>query len=495
MHPLQIVYSSFETIRNSFLVIVLFVINWNNPSLFFAYGKWAFLIFLFVSFIYMIFSWFVTTYEFKDHTVHMYSGVFRKKHSSIPLDRVQNIQRSTPFYFKLFHVTSLTLETGISDEGASMKFEAVTIDEAENIEQYVDDYREQVKEDEKVTGHLDLQSEFESNESEDTVESTPAERTIHFNPTKKEIFKASFLSFSFLAFIPVVMTAYFKVEDVIDIEEKAQGFLAFLTSSWTITALAIIILICFAFIFGIIHAYLKYGKYEIASDDGRIYIRRGVLNERSFSIQKSRVQAVQINQPVLKKVLGIAEVRLISASTGIGETEEISSLYPFLPIDRAHSILTEILPEFPIIEKMEKLPKKSLYVKMLRPPVLFLSALLFVIFVKPAWWLGLPVIFIATYLMRFFQYRNTRYAMEGSYIQFKIGGLSSTLFITTRQKVTEVSVNRSLLQNKFGLASIFTYNRTTIFHIEELADIPQETSEQFIHWYADRHEEIELEQI
>lgn len=82
-----------------------------------------------------------------------------------------------------------------------------------------------------------------------------------------------------------------------------------------------------------IKTYIKYGNYRIYSDDDRIYISRGVLDEVSFSISKEKVQAVEITQTLMKRILRIAEVKLTSAGqTGGGggdSSMETSSLFPF----------------------------------------------------------------------------------------------------------------------------------------------------------------------
>lgn len=73
----------------------------------------------------MILQWWSTKYELKTRSIHISKGVFKKKSNSIPLERVQNVQTSTPWYFKPFSVTSLTLVTSATDEDASVKLEAV----------------------------------------------------------------------------------------------------------------------------------------------------------------------------------------------------------------------------------------------------------------------------------------------------------------------------------------------------------------------------------
>lgn len=491
LHLLYIFHAMIQVIRqNVFLIFILFILNFTNDSWIFKYGRWAFLIFLLGTLIYLIASWFVTTYEFKDQTVHMYRGVFNKKHSSLPLYRVQNIQRKTPVYFKWFGATSLSLETGIQEDGADMSFDALSLDEARHIEELLDDYRKEQVEDQgaeiEVGGEaIDIEGE------DDRAESS---RRVHFTPTRKEILKASFLSFSFLAIIPLALTAFFKLEEIMDLEEQMTGIFATITDSWLSLSITVAIILVIAIIFGLVYAYLRYGKYEVASDGQRIYIKSGVLTENAFSIRKERVQAVQINEPFLKKLLGLAEVRLISASTGLGETSDVSSLYPFLPVKRAHSILGEILPDFQLLEGMEKLPKQSLKIKMLRIPWTLIGAIVLLFFIGWKYWWGLPILAVIIYLRRYFIYRNTRYKMEDGFIQFKLGGLSSTSFITTRKLVTEIDTSQGFLQRRFGLVSISTTNRTALFHIEVLEDVPEKVGQEFIHWYTNRLEDIEIEQ-
>src|SRR5690625_7566636 len=86
MHPLFIFNAMFQVIRdNIFIIFLLFILNFRNDGWIFKYGRWAFFLFLLGTLIYLIAAWFVTTYEFKDQTAHMYRGVCKKKHSSVPL--------------------------------------------------------------------------------------------------------------------------------------------------------------------------------------------------------------------------------------------------------------------------------------------------------------------------------------------------------------------------------------------------------------------------
>src|SRR5699024_857622 len=165
------------------------------------------------------------------------------------------------------------------------------------------------------------------------------ERTVHFNPTRRDVIKASFTSLSFLVLIPIILSLYVKADQLLNLEERTEGFTSAILESWWFIAIIIILLIVVSVIFGIVKVYLQYGKYEISSDEERIYITQGVIDETSFSILKRNVQAVSIDQSLMKRILGIAEVKLISAGSLKADEDnklEISSLYPFLPKESAY---------------------------------------------------------------------------------------------------------------------------------------------------------------
>lgn len=278
-----------------------------------------------------------------------------------------------------------------------------------------------------------------------------------------------------------------------NLELKAKGILSFLTNSWLIMGAAITLFVLIAIGFGIIRTFLKYGKYEIASNDERIYIHSGTLNESVFSIQKKNVQAIKVIQTPLKKIMGLSEVKLVSAGSDDEKSEEINSLYPFLPNDRAYSLMEELLPGFKIEQSMNKLPRKALFIRMLRLPWLWIIATALIFWLKPEWWYVSPILFVLYYISRIINYRNTRFLVNDEFIQFKTGGLWSTLFVTNRKKVIEIEVEQTILQKKMGLATISTFNRTKPVHMEHLSDISFDVSHIFIAWYQERLHGIETE--
>ena len=383
----------------------------------------------------------------------------------------------------------MTLETGIAGSDAAVEFKVITVKEADRIEDLVNKF-------ESVT---EATTEVTNEEYDEVI--TKSDRIIHFTPTKTDVFKASFTSFSFLLLIPLVGSIFSKLDNFEWVEKKAEGvFSRILESSFTTYIIGIILFIIVSIIIGIVRTYIKYGKYEIASDDERIYITKGVLNESAFTITKNNVQAIEIRQSLIKRMLGLAEIKVISAG-GVGEgILEPNSLYPFLPIKRAYEMIHEILPSYEVMQTMERLPKISFWIRMLKPSWLWIISTGALIYFKPpildfeqAWWIISVSLLLIIIISRLLDYYNTRYILNEEFVQFKTGSFQTSVFISKRTKIIEIGVTRSKVQQLLGLATITTVNHAKPFHYSSVDDVPRELASNFYTWYAGRVDRIKTE--
>lgn len=484
MHPFKIVQAGIRTIANNLVfIILLFVLRAGDTSTLIIYARIAFLALLGVQFISILIQWWKTTYTFTNDSVHQYRGVFKNKHHSMHLGQLENIQQHTPFHFKIFGVTSLILNTRSTDSSASITFEALSNNEATQIKKHIEAFR---SEDVQTEEHHEVEKRAQINEE---ISSPHKDQAVHFRADKKSLIKASLLSLNILIIVPVLLAIYENMKDIFPLEKYIDGALGFIMTSWITILLTVIILIMSSIIIGFVSTFLTYGNYQITSDKERIYMQSGVLNEKHMSIRKANVQAIRIHQTPLKKVLHMSEIMLVSTATD-EEDFGVQSLYPFLSTKRANQLIQELLPHFHTIEKTKKLPKYALLMKMIRIPWAFLLAALFVWIFKSSWTFILPVIFVGTYFSRYFDYRNSRYAFSDASIQFYSGGLSSISFHTNRRQVIEVEIAQSFIQQKLGLATIKTINKSTPVHEESMIDIHAEDAEQFSDWYSGRMNEV-----
>ncbi|MGF2614524.1 PH domain-containing protein [Rossellomorea vietnamensis] len=477
-HPLLMVFRLWKLVRDSaFFLLFLFVLKRDSDSLFIYYGKWVFLVIVTVSLISIPLKWLYETYAYDERAFYLKKGIFTKKEQTVPFSKVQNVNRHTSLLHRVFGLTSLQFDTASAGEDAEVKFEAVTLQEAGKLEE--------------------LASRNEKDSLEESEEAAPkVERVMHFRPSKKDTIKASFISMSFLLLIPLLFSFYSKINDIWDVEEEATGiFSSIIGSAATLTIVVVVILIV-SILLGVIRTYLKYGAYELSSDEDRIYIQNGVLELQSFSILKNRVQAVEIKQPLLKRWLGLAEVELVSAGQGavLEDTADIKSLYPFLPTDRAYELISELLPGYSVEKEMTPLPLKSLWIRLVRPSWLWIIGTGVVYWWKPSLfgtievsWVVFSIVLLAVILLwRWLDFLNTAYAVKENFVQFKKGFFVSSIFVTKREKVIEVEVSQSRIQKLIGAASISTINRANPIRVEDVQDIPKPAAERFYSWYLGR---------
>ncbi|MBK3494661.1 PH domain-containing protein [Viridibacillus sp. YIM B01967] len=482
LHPFILAFDLYKLIKGNIIFFVfIFLLNMGSDKWWIQTAKWLFLAYVVIMLFVNIGKWLTYRYEIKDNAIYIKSGIFLKSEQTVPFLKVQNVQRQTTVFHKIFKVTSLTLETAAVGEESSITFDVISRAEAESLERVVTVTYEQ-----QVINELTEAELFE----EQLVEQEPkSEKTTHFTPTKRDLVKASFTSLSFLILIPII----FKLDDIVKFDTFADEVTDALKWGWAILAIVIIGVLLISIAIGMIHTFIKYGKYEISSDTQKVYIKKGVLDESIFSIRKEKVQAVEISQSLMKRLLGLAEVKLISAgNTTIGEVET-NTLYPFLPVHRAYELISELLPDYQVEESMHKLPGNAFWIRMIRPSYIWLIATAAIWYFKPSlWWISLALLLVI-YVSRILDFKNSRYLLNESFIQMKEGGFSTTLFITKRSQVIEVKAERSKLQRYFNVASIETVNRAKPVHHNKLIDVPHEVANEFYRWYMDRKHEIKTQ--
>ncbi|GJM74681.1 hypothetical protein HMSSN036_68970 [Paenibacillus macerans] len=240
----------------------------------------------------------------------------------IPFSKIQNINRHTTLFHRIFKVTAIRFETGMEGEDAAVEFRVISYAEADRLEERVAGPAK--REDALTAADGDgAASEVKPKDAGDS------KRTLHFSPARKDLIKASFTSLSFLILIPLLFSLYSKADDFFDLEQQAQGVLAELMSTWWSAAATLSLLAAVSVVLGIAVTFVRYGGFELSSDAERIYIDKGMIERTAFSIAKERVQGVEVVQSLMKRLLGLAEVRLFTAGGEGKDEREVNSLYPF----------------------------------------------------------------------------------------------------------------------------------------------------------------------
>lgn len=463
-HPAWILIEIVSFIKSLlFIIIFLFILNAGTETGWVVWARYAFWAIVTWALIYIPLKWYSNTYELNEEAIVLHEGVFVKKLRTTTYERIQDHHIQTNFIHKLLGLTTIKLETGTTDDESTLIFEAVSSEEADRI--------------------LDLVYRKNSNRLDEAKEEEVVGKQIYFRSTQKDNLKAALTSFSFLAIFPLLAAVYSNIDDFFNVEESTKAVFTYFMNHLGLLVPLVVIALLLSFGIGYIQTVIKYGNYEIAGDNQRIYISKGVLNRNTFSIQKSRVQAITIKQSLIKRLLGMAEVKVVSAGQTESSEQEISSLYPFLPKHEAYSLTNELLPDYHIEEEMNHLPKHVLWLRLIRPYYWTLAALIGLFFFKKDWiWLAIGV-FVIELILRFLNYKFTSYLQTDAFIQVRNGGLITETFLTKRKNIQQTVSKYSWLQRKFNVATLEFTNRSKPVVITSLPDVPKEVVVEFHEWY------------
>ncbi|MFS0781302.1 PH domain-containing protein [Bacillus sp. 1P06AnD] len=461
-HPAWMLFEMWSYVKGTFFIILfLFIFRFDENTGWVLWAKYGYILLSLWMAIYIFLKWTRLQYAFKKQVIVFYEGVFVRKERTVPIDKIQNQHTQTNILHRLLGLTSLTIETGTTAGESSIEFKVISKNEYEKIMEYL----------------LMLEGNGVENQPQ------KPEAAILFRSTMKDNVKASFTSLSFLAIFPILLAIYSKVADIVDLDQKAESVFAYFGQHlWFLVPLAIIALMLSSII-GFVQTLIKYGNYEISSDKERIYLQKGMLRYSSFSIQKDRVQAIEIRQSLLKRLFGMAEIKMISAGNTGNDDNETNSLYPFMPKNEAYKLVNELLPMYEIEEDMLTLPKKILWLRLLRPYYVTFIALAITGIWFPAW-LWIPgVLFMLAIISRVLDFMWTGYSQNGAFMQIRKGGFTNETFLTRVEKIQEIEVRHSWLQRLFHVATIEFNNRAKPIRVNELKDLSAEEANEFFQWF------------
>lgn len=253
-------------------------------------------------------------YRLSAQTLHVEGGLFFRWRRDIPLVRVQSVGVVRKLRHRMLGVVELRIEAvGGSSTEASLP--ALSPDEAERVRTAV----------------------LQERPVEPTAAPPPPLATM--SPRDLLVYGATGGRVAVLAVILAQAQELVPAGALEGITEWFRGMGALVVAAFVIGALLVSILLSLA------GTVLAFWDFTLSREDGRMVVRRGLLDERRSEVPLHRVQAVRIEENVLRRALGFASLRVIVAGQRGSETE-LERASVLLPIGRRADVLdlvTEVL--------------------------------------------------------------------------------------------------------------------------------------------------------
>ena len=207
----------------------------------------------------------------------------------------------------------------------------------------------------------------------------------------------------------------------------------------------------------IVASVVRYFDFALAGADGELRVNYGLLTRREKGFRRSRVQNVQIEQPILRRWLGLASLRVQTAGYGPGvkADERVETLTPITRRGEIGSYLTAVFPDFDW-EGVEWLPshpraRRRFFIR--RALVIMLATGLAVIFLDSRFLLLLLALIPAWFLAAA-HYRHLGHARSNSYVLTREGLWTQRTYIVPIPKIQALHLKQTPFQRRLGLGTV-----------------------------------------
>src|SRR5699024_5243743 len=356
LHPAGMIFSFVKILKDSILGIGV------GTVAFFRQSPTSALLFLLALAIILmvssILSWFRFTYRVEAGELRIEQGVFIRKKRYISLNRIHKMDISANLIHRLMHLVKVQVDTA-SSGSSEMELSAVRTKHAYELRQV-------------------LQHKSEADVEEDSIslaeEKGPAS-TITSNVTWWWLFIAGSTSGSIGVILVALLFVYSQAGQFIP-ENVFNDTVLWLIqlSVFFIIGLSILFLVLIWFL-GVLGTMIKYGNFSIEKRENELFVQRGLWEVKELTIPFDRVQAIQIDQSILRQPFGFVQISAVIAGGSFDSKEPFPVLFPLMKKKEVPAFLEEFVPGYEhIFQKVHPLAKKGLKYYMIKSMLFFIIA-------------------------------------------------------------------------------------------------------------------------
>ena len=322
----------------------------------------AIVIILFSILSYQKISWQITEEE-----VRIRKGIIRRIDKRIPISKIQSVDMTEKLIERLFNVSTVCFDTpgGNAEDGKIPCLD-------KEVGEYIKELVFAVKNNPSVA--FDSFADTDSLESIKVNEQVFPEieepkQVIYKMPVKSLILtgmsngKSLLFIFIIVSFITQIISTFFDDEIYEAIFNQAAKL------ALPILIGIILLFIIISWIFSVIRSAMTFFGFTVRNVASKIEIEQGLIDHKTISIEKHRIQEVCISQGLIRRIIGYAEISVKTATLeitsnkgGTGESGIMGTtvIHPFISIREIDYFLGMLLPEFNGASRaFEAFPKKA----------------------------------------------------------------------------------------------------------------------------------------
>ncbi len=435
-HPIASVSKTLREIRRNIIsILVTLFVGASSEAI-----PFHLLIYIGIPLIFVIgvVAWWRFQYKIEDGELHIRSGIFVRKNLYLTRDRVQVIDISSGVLQRLFGLVKVDIQTaGSTSRDASI--EAVTAEKADLINRL-------------------LRNGAQQKSADEEAESVESEKSKVYSLPGKHLLIAATTSGRFGIILSVMGTIFSQIEPVIRESEIFDYLFSMLPSQTDgiMIASIIIIVIVAAWIFSFFSTLLMYGDFSVEVKKEEIVIMRGIFEKKRITVPYNRIQAIYVNEGLVRQPLGYASAHLESAGYGDDKGTGSLMLFPLIPRKKVEKLIKEIVPQHDVKIDGYTPPFKTLRRYIFRAAfiILLITGLVYYFLYNAAWIWIFPALSI---FWGWLKYKDAGIGWDRDNIILRSRTLSKTTAIIKRNRIQDISINQSPIQRYRNLCTIQVY--------------------------------------
>lgn len=396
LHPADTIFSFIKIIKDSILAMGIGALSLirQTPTVALSIIAGVFVLMIVVSFV----AWLRYTYRVEDGELRIEKGIFVRKKSYVSIHRIHKIDFTANVLHRIFKLVEMNVDT--AGGGNTVSLTALKRSDAEILRQALK--RDHVEEE---TSEVD----------EDLVAENPKKAI-----SLKHLVIAGATSGSAGFLILGVVFLFSQLGQFIPETAYEQALEIVIQLSLILIIIAIVFGLIGLWLLGTLGTVIKFGNFTIEKRPEELFIKRGLLETKELTIPYDRIQAIKVEQTILRKPVKFSRIVAITASGGDMSTEANPVIFPMIPTNKVEQFLEEFVPEYANMDQeLIPLAKKGLKYYIVKHILFFLLALIPVVYFVPRYsWIPVVLIGVSA-LFGWMKFKESGYVIDGRRIIFK----------------------------------------------------------------------------
>lgn len=207
----------------------------------------------------------------------------------------------------------------------------------------------------------------------------------------------------------------------------------------------------------IIASVIRFFDFTLTEREGELKVSYGLFTRREKGFRRSRVQNVQIEEPIIRRWFGLATLKVQTAGYGSGVKAEdrIETLSPILRDSDIADYLRIIDPDFSwsTVEWRPSHPRARRRLFIRRAALVIVASGALTVVVGPVG-LALLLGLVPAWFLAVFHYRHLGHALTGSYVLVREGLWTRRSYIVPIRKIQALHFRQTPFQRRLRLGTL-----------------------------------------